>query len=841
MRAVRLAGAIAVDGRLDEPAWAAAEPFADFVQSFPVEGAPASERTEVRVLYDRHALYVGVRCFDAHPGEIVRPLGRRDSPRDSDEVQVYVDANLDRRTAAGFALTAGGVMVDALVYDDNRSTTEWDAVWEGAVALLPDGWSAEFAIPFAVLRFPDSPEQLWGFAVQREMGRTRERSATVPLPRSGASLVSRLGLLTGIEGIRPGLDLELNPFLAGRLVWRPQYQRSAPQRAYPRLLDPIADAGADFRLRLGPSLRLTGAANPDFGQVEADQIVANLTTFETFFPEKRPFFTQGLDLFQPVGAGADIRPPQQLLYSRRIGLDAPILGAAKLVGEAAPGLQIGLLDAVVTGAGQRPGATEQDPDRRLRWTPAQPLRLAPGDHFPLAPPQGQNHLAGTLRWQATDRLVLGSQATWATALGSPCGAAGAPGCTGRSGAAAALDFTATSADGDWYALGQLSGSRVEGPVDRVERDGTRIRAGDLGAGGYLRAGKRGGEPWRFDLYWQYADPKLDLNASGFQPTQNEQWARAQVRYGRAGAPGPFHEWGALAGGTTSFTTEGRFLRRSGKLYAGAEALVKDWHLWFSCTGEVFLRATDVREVLLDRRSAAGSGVPLLRPGSADLVCSLSTNSAKPVAVDASVFAGRNAGWPPLTAPWYYGGNATGFFRPHPRVETRLAVSAEWNAWPARWVSTAPPPPGSPDPVKYTFARLAAPFLSLELRQLLVLTRDLTFQLQGQLFTADQRFGRNGGGFWTADRAGGDRRAIFPADLTPAVAPDSADSQTTQLVLNAVLRWEYRPGSTLYAVYARSQEDARDHARHTWLPVPAGLGRAPATDSLFVKWSVYLGP
>jgi len=826
MRAARLLDAISVDGRLDEPAWAAAPPFSDFVQSFPVEGAPATERTEVRLLYDRRALYVGVRCFDGHPDQIVRPLGRRDSPPISDAVQVLVDANRDRRTAALFALTAGGVQADSLVYDDNRATADWDAVWEGAVALLPDGWSAEFAIPFAALRFPDVPAQVWGFGVQREVGRTREKSASVPLPRSGASLVSRLGPLGGIEGIRPRLDLELTPYLAGRLVARPQF--SDPSKPRPRLLDPVADAGADFRLRLGSALRLTGALNPDFGQVEADEIVANFTSFETFFPEKRPFFTQGLDLFQPVGAGADVRPPHQLFYSRRIGLDAPILGAAKLIGEAAPGLQVGLLDAVVTGTGQRSGATEEAPDRRLRWTPAQPLTLAPGDHYPSSPPQGQNHLAGTLRWLAADRLVLGAQATWATPLGSPCGAAGAPGCAGRSGAAAALDFTATSRDGDWFALGQISGSRVEGPLFRVDRDGTPFRAGDLGSGAYLRLGKRGGDPWRFDVHWQYADPKLDLGPSGFLRTQNEHGGRVQVRYGRTGSAGPFHEWHVLAGAGGYLTTDGRLLQRSNGLYAGVEALVRDWYLWFNCTAELLFRSFDVREV-------GDSGVPLVRPGSADLVCKISTNSAKAVALDAGVFAAKSASWAPLEAPWTSGGYATGFFRPHPRVETRLGVSAEWNAWPARYVD-------SPAPGTWRFARLEAPFLSLELRQLLVLTRHLTFQLQGQLFGADQRFGRGGAGFFSARRDPGDRRAIFPAELDPSTAaPASTGSQTTQLVVNAVFRWEVRSGSTAYLVYARSQARALDEARHTFLPLPAGLGRAPATDSLFVKWSVYLGP
>jgi hypothetical protein len=855
IRAARLLGAIQVDGRLDEPDWARAEPFREFVQSFPDEGAPPTQRTEVRVLYDARTLYVGVHCFDTEHARIVRPLGRRDKVVASDGVAVILDPNRDQRTGLLFYVSAGGVLADALVYDDEQQSLDWDAVWEGAAAELPDGWSAELAIPLSALRFPEAPVQTWGFGVQRDIGRSHEKSATMLLPRSGRGVISRLGHLTGLEGIRPGLDLEVAPYLATRLTRGPLH--SDPSYPEPRVWNPSADVGADLNMRLGSRLTLTGALNPDFGQVEADQIILNLTSFEPFFPEKRPFFTQGLDLFQPVGAGFEERVPHQLFYSRRIGLDAPILGAAKLVGRASDRLQLGLLDVLTAGSGIRGGAGPDSPEaaesaagRGLRWTWSQPLRIAPERAYPVVTPAAVNHLAGVLRLEAAERWILGLQGTSARALGSRCALSEAaldalsdanrdnrrPGvCDAAAGQALALDLNATSASGEWYLYGQGSASRADGPTERILADGTSLHRGDRGLGAYLRAGRRGGEPWRFDLGWSWSSPRHDVNASGFQRTQNEQEAKATLKLVRPNGGGPFHEWTLLASGYGRFTTDGRGLPRGRGGFLGFDGRLREPYLYFEWRLTWDDPQYDVREV-------AQAGIPLRRPGWGGLGLYLASDDARPVFIEGWAGLMKNQPFPPAGAPWALGLYLATALRPHPRLETRLGVNYDPGAFAIRYVADAGPDPLDPAACAagctYPFAALHAPSLSLVLRQLVVISPQLTFQVYGQLFSASGRYGP----FWQVYRAADDRSPVERSQLQAGSAPAvSADFHDSRLVLNAVVRWEWRLGSTLYVVYARDQAelpwDSAAPVPHTL--APRSLGPGPTSDTLMVKWSWWL--
>ncbi|HET9553919.1 MAG TPA: DUF5916 domain-containing protein, partial [Anaeromyxobacteraceae bacterium] len=396
IRAVRLIGELSIDGRLEEPDWDRAPVHDGFFQVFPEEGKAPSEATEVRVLYDDRALYVGVRCRDSHPDAVARPLGRRDAAPYSDAVVVLVDSMRDRRTAYQFLLTAAGVQEDALRLGDDDPDTAWDAVWEGAASATPDGWSAELRIPLAALRFSPAPEQTWGFAVKRILARTHEELASAPLRRGERGLVGRLGDLTGLAGLAPVQELSVTPYLASRLALRPKF--TDPARPTPHLLDPTGEVGLDLSTSLGRGLALHGTLNPDFGQVEADQVVQNLTTFELLFPEKRPFFTQGMDLFQGVSPRGQ-RSPQQLFYSRRVGLDAPILGAAKVTGRASDEVQVGLLEAFVTGAAAPAGSTEGDPVRAYRFSPSQPFHFGPAGSLPGLAPASRNVAVATARWQ----------------------------------------------------------------------------------------------------------------------------------------------------------------------------------------------------------------------------------------------------------------------------------------------------------------------------------------------------------------------------------------------------------------------------------------------------------
>jgi hypothetical protein len=820
LRAARTPEPPRIDGRLDDAVWQLAEPFDAFVQISPDEGAPPTELTEVRVLHDDRAIYVAVRCHDSRPGEIVRPMGRRDKPPVSDQVYVILDPSHDHETGYAFGLTAGGVLQDGVIYDDDRTNWDWDAVWDGRVTVDEGGWSAEFAIPFAILRFPDGPVQTWGFAVRRELARRRELSATVLIPRNARGLASRLGHLNGMTDLVVHPDLELVPYAAARLAVRPQYLD--PSRPEPRLADLILDGGLDLKWVPSRSLSLVATLNPDFGQVEADEVIQNLTSYEIRFPEKRPFFNEGLQLFQPVGTGDDDLPvPQQLFYSRRIGLVTPIFGATKLTSHLGERLQLSVLDALVAGGAQPVGSTEDQPARGLHWAPEEPLHLAVGNAYPQVRPATENFFAGVLRWQASTVATLDATATSALPFVRECTAADLtqlplPGrCAAAGGHAAALDWNLRSDDREWAFYGQVAGSAVEGgPPQRLLPDGVTLRPGDQGFGAYAAVRRQGGEPWRFDVLYEYESPRLDLNASGYLRTQNQQGLYTWLRFVRPSLNGALLAFDVALIGEAFFTTDDRGLARSRAVMLRAHARHESY-TDFGCTAGMHDPVWDVREI-------SGSGLAYRRPPYAIAECYVSTDYSRPFALDLWGSGGWFLASGPVPRQPFVAGETTLQWRPHPRLETRLSLHLERSHYPARWV------PGT----TYLFADLDSPVFSAILRQMVVLAPRLTFQLFAQLFTDAGRYGP----YYLAVPAGG---KVFTAELAPAPAPISLpDFHDTALNLNAVLRWEYRLGSTFYAVYTRSQREAPGS------PPPQGLAprwRGPAEDNFMVKWSYWWNP
>src|SRR5512133_3891246 len=855
--AVRRTGApVVVDGRLEDPAWDLAPVHDGFVQQFPDEGAPPSERTEVRVLFDDRALYVGIVAHDRTPGAVARPLGRRDSAPPGDAVTVVVDSMHDRRTAFVFELSAAGVQTDGLLYQDDQFSTDWDTVWDGATAAIGDGWSAELVIPLTALRFSARPDLAFGFGVKRVVARTHETDLSVLIPRSARGQVARLAELVGLDGLRPVRAFELTPYVAARTSVRPHATDGDPAR--PREVQTFGDVGLDLRTSIGRGLSLQGTLNPDFGQVEADEIIQNLSTFEVFFPEKRPFFTQGMDLFQPVTAPGRAST-QQLFYSRRIGLDAPILGAAKLSGKASDDVQIGVVEAFVTGAGA--GGPEDDPSRGFRFDGAQPLRLGPASALPTQAPATRNFAAGVVRWRPLPQASLGATVTSTLAAGPACtaeedrrdalgdlppGVASAQArplrCDALGGNTAGVDWNLRSRDGAWFAVGQVVGSQaLGGPPVRTLADGTPIARGDVGAGALAAIGRQGGEPWRYELQWEDQSPTLDLNAAGYLRTQNEQLGRALVRYVRPNGGGPFHSWAVQLGTESRWTTDGSGFRRGGQAWLLSEFQLRNF-VWFGCNALYDADRWDVREIDQARVEDPIAHLAVQRPADGYGECWVSSDASKPVFLEGGAGAGRTLRQGPLAPVWYGGVSGKITVRPHPRVETRLDVRLERNAWRARWVDTARDAGGA---ATFLLADLTAPVLSLTLRQLVVLTPKLTLQVYAQLFTSYGRYGQ----FWEATpRPGGIRSTDLRPRPRPVLDADppfpwvgDPEFRTGALAVNAVLRWEYRRGSTLFVVYTRSQNepdwDGIGPAPRTLRPWELGLG--PTVDTILVKWSHWL--
>ena len=362
--ATRLTGAVTVDGVLNEAIWQTAEPATRFLQRDPNEGNVPSQRSEVRIAYDDDAIYLGARLWDTAPDSILKRLSRRDVSIPSDRFSMYLDPYHDRRSGYYFLINAAGTIYDGTVSNDGWEDGSWDGVWEGKARVDDKGWTVEMRIPYSQLRFQNADHLEWGVNFRRVIQRHSEEDFLVYQPRNESGFVSRFPVITGMDNVHPGRSIELRPYMTTKA----EYLKHAP-------LDPFNDGsryspnvGGDLRMSLGSRLTLNATANPDFGQVEVDPAIVNLSDVESYFQEKRPFFVEGSQNFRFGNEGGNDYwgfnwPEPTFFYSRRIGrfpqgslpddadyADTPvgtrILGAAKVTGKLSPSVNFGTMHAI---------------------------------------------------------------------------------------------------------------------------------------------------------------------------------------------------------------------------------------------------------------------------------------------------------------------------------------------------------------------------------------------------------------------------------------------------------------------------------------------------------------
>jgi hypothetical protein len=361
--AARLEAPPVIDGDvLDDPVWAAIEPVTDFWQTTPDTGAPASERTEVRLAYTSDTLLVAVVCYDRDPSTIVIAEARRDSPLDdTDSFRLILDTYRDRQNGFVFGTNPNGLEYDGQVTNEGQGGSivmggqqvgsgggfnlNWDGSWRVRTRVGEFGWSAEFAIPFRTLRYRGGADQTWGLNLQRNIRRRNEVAFWSPLPRQFSLLrLSQAGSLTGLQ-IASQRNLKLTPYALGRMLHEGVTSGNTSSKA---------DVGGDLKYSITPGLTLDATINTDFAQVEVDEQQINLDRFNLFFPEKRPFFLENAGLFS-VGSPAEV----ELFFSRRIGIAAsgeliPILGGGRLSGQVA-GVNLGVLNMQTEAQGTNAG------------------------------------------------------------------------------------------------------------------------------------------------------------------------------------------------------------------------------------------------------------------------------------------------------------------------------------------------------------------------------------------------------------------------------------------------------------------------------------------------------
>ncbi len=838
--AVHVAEPPLLDGRLDDAAWKLATPTRAFTQKAPVEGAAPGEQTTVYVVYDDDALWVGVDCSQKSAPVVAR-LTRRDREVEADWVSVAIDSRRDGKSAFVFEINAGGAMLDAVRFNDTDFSSDWDENWDARVSVRPDGWSAEYRIPFRILRFESRPEQSWGFEVRRYVSSTQETDEWALVSRAAGGEVSHYGRLDGLRGLSARTPFELRPFLLGRVrrqdatsVIVPTLGNTTFTGSLPGVTDFQPSLGLDIKWHPTQDLTLDGTINPDFAQVEADQLFLNLTTYEAYYPEKRPFFLEGTEMFAT--------PALQLLYTRRIGrvpavptlrpgeqlLDVPqptpIWGASKLTGRLADGWTVGAIQAITA-----PNSV--------------PVVALDGSHASrvVAPLSAWNVLR--LRRDLGDRAYVGLTATNVTRAEStgdypavtgypgqvlcPVAAMGARSTTLAPAGSrcfpdayvGAADFRWRSEGGDWASVAQIGASMLDHGPPRNVPDGTVIRSGDVGTSGGGYFGKEGGEHWVGDVWGGYADRKFDDNDVGFNQRGNAIWDGGDLEYRTLVPTGPLLEthtrleyWDDPNVADSLLLGRGVNVNTSGKLTS----------FWRYFT-QVHWRQThyDDREF--------GDGTALERAGV------LVGNDTRIQSDTTQMVSLMLHARPELLehGSWNLSVDADLLVRVLPQLDVDVAPGYTANVGEPRYAAAGYVAG------EYVLGRLDARSAGATVRITYTFAQRLALMAYAQLFLAS--------GHYTdftsfVSNPNGPRPIVHIADLRPVPPPGSnPDFEQAALNANVVLRWEWRLGSLMYVVYQRAQVPNVSLGPGEPAALDLGsVGRAPAADVFIVKVSYWWG-
>ena len=818
VRAIRLRDAsITLDGRLDDPAWAQAAWINDFVQKMPHEGAPPSDSMRIAILYDDDALYVGARMYSRDPSKIQAPLSRRDNVAQAEHLWVSFDSYHDRRTAYSFGVTASGVRMDWYHASDNEFDLNmgFDPVWEARSNIDGLGWTAEMRIPFSQLRFTDQPVQVWGFNADHWNPATSEDVFWIPVPTNRAGWSSFMGELVGIEGIKPSRRLELMPY--GALDSRLQ-SGVAARDPFNGGANLTGRAGADVKMGLGPNITLDATVNPDFGQVEADPAVVNLSAFEVFFDERRPFFTEGSQLLRGNGPS--------YFYSRRIGaapacnasgdfIDCPqnatILGAAKVTGRLATGMSLGALAAVTSRESARTYDSLTNTFGRVA----------------LVPPAGY----GVVRLQQEFGASKSTVGVTLTTVQRNVDSLLAPAYTSHAYAGGA-DWVLRWDRGAYVLRGWLGFSHLRGDqqaINRVQQSAVhyfqRPDAQDS-VGGYLHYdstrttftgsvadfsfSKTKGS-WLYDLAYSWESPAYDPNDAGRLGNADGRVGFAGVRYRQTKPRAWFQNYNFALSAQTEYDFGGTRQYLFSELY-GQVVLKNFWDL--SSYLDYQPRAFD--------HSLTRGGPTMATAQAWNWVVRLANN-----------FGAKN-GW---VGRVYYGEDELGgeTYRLSGEISIRPSSRFQFSATPnylrdiaaRQYVTTfAGTGPAATYGSRYVFAHIDQSTFLMQLRANYTIGPDLTLELYGEPFAASGRYygfgelaqartfnlrqyGTSGttiargtnGDYTITDNGGADTLQI-----------PNPDFNILSFRSNAVLRWEWRPGSTLYLVWAQNRFGYQPTAR-----------------------------
>ncbi|HSM03035.1 MAG TPA: DUF5916 domain-containing protein [Longimicrobiales bacterium] len=866
--AVRADVDVEVDGRIDESTWAAVAPISNFVQGEPTEGVPAEYDTEVRIIFGEDAIYVAARMWD-DPETVARQLVRRDDRGNFDWFAVSLDTNMDRRTGYSFQVSAANVQRDEYLFDDSRQDGAWDAVWESGVQVDADGWTAELKIPYSQIRYSSSSDpQTWGVNFIRRRQANNELSYWALRSRLQQGVVSQFGELDDVLVTQGARRIEARPYVLSSLHQGP----AAPD-------DPFFDGresqlrlGTDLRVGLGSAFSLDATINPDFGQVEADPAVINLSAFETFFEERRPFFVEDANLLRFGLSGGR----NDLFYSRRIGRSpqgrapsgtlyrdepsaATILGAAKITGRTDGGLSVGGLAAVTQE--ETGWAYLGDEEGNARY---------------VAEPQSR---FGVLRLQQDFNDGASTVGGIFTAMNRGLPSDGSFDFLPSSAFTAGLQFEHQWSDRTWALEGFLAGSLVQGDstaLTRIQRssnhynqrpDATRLSVDSTatsmsGLEWRLQFEKRRGDHWTWAVWAAQLTDGFEINDLGYSQNRERLDGGFRVSY-REIEPGSvfqnynvsfftFHNWSHEALDAPGSWESWNRARTSGSFNLNSRGeFLNNWgaNMDLSLNPDTY------------SRTATRGGPVMLDPGSWRVSTRMNTDRRKAVNFSANVQ--YRSGFQESGDEFSIGGG----IEMRPTANTEIAVQPRWSSEnnAAQYVTTSDalffgPTYGN----RYLFAELERKSLSMETRLNVSFSPALTFQLFAQPLLSSGDYVRyrqlaeagtydflefqegdvSGDGMGcvggTICRDDTDEQYVdFDGDGVADESFGDRDFNVRSLVGNAVLRWEYRPGSTVFLVWQRQQRGSVAVGDFDFGRDWGGLWDAPAENVFIVKMNYWL--
>ena len=775
LRAIRIhATPPKIDGRLDDLIWQRAPVFTGFTQRRPDTGQAATESTTVQFAYDDKALYVGVMAFDRQPEHIVARLARRDQWSEADFVQIAIDAHHDHQTNFVFQVFAGGSLTDGYNYDDGQGwDSAWDGVWQARQSRHENGWCVEYKIPYQALRFSPQEKYTWGINVIRYISRKKEDVYWRMIPLEQSGWPSHFGHLEGIEQIIPPKPLEIMPYIVGRSTF------IADDGSDSR--DFFGNLGVNMRYGLTSGLSLNATVNPDFGQVEADPAVLNLSVFETFFEERRPFFVDGADNF---------RTPIQLFYSRRIGkqpgfnripsgfemVERPdfttILGAVKIMGKTTGKTSFGFMEALTAREYASLESVEEEKKRR-------DFILEPRSHILVGRVQ-QDLLQGNSHIGLTGTSLNRHKAADAYS--------------------GSVDWWLHSGQNAYDFWGQIAGSQAGSAANRKR-----------GWGNEMAVGKRSG--WlRGEFHWQAYSKDFEINDLGFLWRNNYYETRLQLAL-RKDRPWSFFRRNSLN------IRQWRRWNFDDVVLANGIGL-STWHQ-FKTYWELF---GSINHDFRTQDDLDTRGGPLIvRPASTDFELHIESDDRRAISSQLGFSWGNDvegSSWRTMALSVE--------IKPADHIEYHFQPRYQWGFDDAQWVGNIDAD-GNGIVEHFVYGTLRSKTLDLTTRLNVIFSRDLSLELYVQPFLAV-------GTYKNFKELTSPSSYLFTPYSELGYNPDF---RRRSLQSNMVLRWEYRPGSTLFLVW--SQANSAFSSEPSFRPLK-NIGESfldAGSDIFFVKANYWL--